>query len=554
MTTTFKTVAIAGATGKLGYPIAEAFLNDGSYKIKILRQKPENKNERAELLASKGAEIVYVDYTQKDDLVKALKGTDVIVSTLAPNKAHIDFCTIQIPLLNAAKEAGVKRFIPSEFGGEYTPGAHPFINSKIQFREELEKNGIEYTYIFTGIFQEFIEMLGFDLKNKTVTFYVDGDPKIHSTSLADIGKYTVESLKLPEARNATIRVAGSTFTIKEILQKFEEATGSKWKIAEDKEVRHRFRNQIEPIPSIVDDFRVFILENGTLSKLDNDKFSFTPRSLTEQINTMNYLNHSNAAIRVSGSTETLNEILQMFEEAIGSKWKIKTFICENSLSKLDNDKFGFTPHKSFSVNYTYIRNDNGSINVYQQPSKIQKYHLLTPSSNNPHVSIISKQTSDILWDAKVISSDENSEPNEPKITPTANWEFKGYACTWNGRVFLWKLYGNGGNIYCTEGLSELGRKVAEFDDKSNTITIDLNGVAISQKSSSQRSLASVNDELRDTAEIESFESFMLLTGLIAKNSAKKLQNPVNRMSNYGDNTYLFNYTPFFVCCGILQLT
>ncbi|RHZ75220.1 hypothetical protein Glove_216g36 [Diversispora epigaea] len=286
MTTTFKTVVIAGATGNLGYPIAEAFLNDGSYKIKILRQKPESKNENAELLASKGAEVVYVDYNQKDDLVKALKGTDVIVSALS-SKTTGDFYGIQLPLLEAAKESGVKRFIPSEFGGEFTPGkAHPFVDSKFKFREELEKSGMEYTYIFTGVFHEFIEVIGFDAKNKTATFYVDSSSKVHTTSLADIGKYTVESLKLPEARNATIRVAGSTDSFKEILQKFEEVTGSKWKVIEDREVRHRFRNKIEPIPSAMDDVKAFICENGTLSKLDNDKFSFTPSPLAEYINTV----------------------------------------------------------------------------------------------------------------------------------------------------------------------------------------------------------------------------------------------------------------------------
>ncbi|RHZ64781.1 hypothetical protein Glove_320g120 [Diversispora epigaea] len=284
---TFKTVVIAGATGTLGYPITEAFLNDGSYKIKIFRKKPESKNEKSELLASKGAEIVYVDYTQKGDLVKALKGTDVVISALSPKKMGGDFYSTQLSLLEAAKEVGVKRFIPSEFGGEYGPDiAHPFIEVKIKFREVLEKSGLEYTNIFNGFFFDCLQYLGFDLKNKTVQFYADPNSKVQVTSLEDVGKYTVESLKLPEARNATIRVAGSTVTFNEILQMFEEATGSKWKVIEDREIRHRYRNKIEPIPSIIDDFKVFICENGALSKLDNDKFSFTPRSLVEYINTM----------------------------------------------------------------------------------------------------------------------------------------------------------------------------------------------------------------------------------------------------------------------------
>jgi uncharacterized protein YbjT (DUF2867 family) len=117
MSSQFKTVTIAGGTGTLGYNIAEAFLNDGSYDVKILRRKPETENEKAKLLASKGAEIVYADYDQKDDLVKVLKGTDVIISTLSDSNGNL--YDSQVPLLVAAKEASVKRFIPSEFGSEF---------------------------------------------------------------------------------------------------------------------------------------------------------------------------------------------------------------------------------------------------------------------------------------------------------------------------------------------------------------------------------------------------------------------------------------------------
>jgi nucleoside-diphosphate-sugar epimerase len=117
----FKTVTIAGGTGTLGYAVSEAFLNDGSYKVKILRRKPENENEKAKLLASKGAEIVYADYNQKDELVNALKGTDVLISAICIDKKEAikGFGDIQYPLLAAAKEASVKRFIPSEFGVAY---------------------------------------------------------------------------------------------------------------------------------------------------------------------------------------------------------------------------------------------------------------------------------------------------------------------------------------------------------------------------------------------------------------------------------------------------
>src|SRR6185312_13126724 len=116
----FTNVTVAGGTGALGFNIAEALLNDGSFTVKVLRRMPETPNDKAELLASKGAEIVYADYNQHDHLVKALNGTDALISVVSPGRTgSYDFDALQTPLLDAAKAAGVKRFIPSEFGIDY---------------------------------------------------------------------------------------------------------------------------------------------------------------------------------------------------------------------------------------------------------------------------------------------------------------------------------------------------------------------------------------------------------------------------------------------------
>ncbi|CAG8478904.1 8933_t:CDS:2 [Funneliformis mosseae] len=247
----FRNVTIVGATGTLGYRIADAFLNDGSYNVKILRRKPENVNAKASSLTERGAKIVFADYSQKDELVKALKGTDVLVSTVKSNQDnnYHSFYEVQLPLLTAAKEAGVKRFIPSEFGSEYQGISHPFSDDKAKFRAEVEKSGLEYTIIFTGLFYEYLDWIGFDIKKKKATFFTDPNLTISTTSLHDVGKYTVESLKIPDARNARIRVAGATLSFNELLKKFEEASGSKWEVVEDREIRKRFREKIDPVPS-----------------------------------------------------------------------------------------------------------------------------------------------------------------------------------------------------------------------------------------------------------------------------------------------------------------
>jgi hypothetical protein len=59
--------------------------------------------------------------------------------------------------------------------------------------------------------------------------------------------------------------------------------GSKWEVVEDKEIRHRYQNKIEPIPSFVENFKAIIAQYEQYNDLDNDKFSFTPRPVTETI-------------------------------------------------------------------------------------------------------------------------------------------------------------------------------------------------------------------------------------------------------------------------------
>ncbi|RIB05251.1 hypothetical protein C2G38_2007937 [Gigaspora rosea] len=283
--TSYKVITIAGATGLLGFNVANAFLSDGSYKIKILRKKPESENKNANLLASKGAEVIYVDYNDNNDLVKALKGTDVIVSAINGT----ELVTSQRALLNAAKVVGVKRFIPSEFGSdikEITGEVHPFLKPKLEFFQELEKSGIEYTIIITGLFYDYLGILGFDHKNKKATFYADGNTKIIATSLPDIGKFTVESLKLPEARNGTVRVAGSALTLNELLKKYEEITGTKWEVSNDFTVRQRYKNNTAPVPTLLEDFGAFLTVNLDIKNLHNDKLSFTPQPITEGISNL----------------------------------------------------------------------------------------------------------------------------------------------------------------------------------------------------------------------------------------------------------------------------
>ena len=64
-------------------------------------------------LKSRGVEIRLLDLEngQAEDRVKALQGVDTVITTIAWTQLQS-----QKPLIDAAKEAGVRRFIPCDWG------------------------------------------------------------------------------------------------------------------------------------------------------------------------------------------------------------------------------------------------------------------------------------------------------------------------------------------------------------------------------------------------------------------------------------------------------
>lgn len=99
-----------------------------------------------------GVSNIKTDYTH-DSLVQALKGQDAVVSVIAQ-----DALLEQIKIIDAAIDAGVKRFVPSEYGSD-TRNKHshtrvPLFVMKYQVYEHLKKNQdkIEWTVLSSGPF------------------------------------------------------------------------------------------------------------------------------------------------------------------------------------------------------------------------------------------------------------------------------------------------------------------------------------------------------------------------------------------------------------------
>ena len=97
------------------------------------------------------AKLIPVDYSDKESIKEALTGVDVVISAIPG--AAID---VQPIIIEAAKEVGVKLFVPSEFGGASTGSKFGHHAMKANIQERLRAIGIPYALFATGPFADFL--------------------------------------------------------------------------------------------------------------------------------------------------------------------------------------------------------------------------------------------------------------------------------------------------------------------------------------------------------------------------------------------------------------
>jgi hypothetical protein len=168
-------------------------------------------------------------------LKEAFQGQDAVIS-LVGGMALGD----QNKLIDAAIAAGVKRFVPSEYGSntldERARAIVPIFDAKfetVKYLRSKEKE-ISWTGIVTGPFFDWglrVAFLGFDGQSRTATLFDDGEAVFSSTNLNQIGVATVNALKNADlTKNQHVYISGFQTTQKEILAAAEKITGAKWTV------------------------------------------------------------------------------------------------------------------------------------------------------------------------------------------------------------------------------------------------------------------------------------------------------------------------------------
>ncbi|MBH8578342.1 aromatic alcohol reductase [Nostocaceae cyanobacterium CENA369] len=230
--TTELTVMVAGATGMLGTKIVSALLDKGNIDVRAMVRSLNDSNaenrQKIEAMKAKGAAIALGDVMQPQTLLPTCAGVDVVVSAIGNSEVTVPG---QKNLIDAAKQQGVKRFIPSDYSVDYRKldyGDNDNLDKRKDVFEYLQLMGLEYTLVLNGMFMDFIAYMPlFDLEHQTFQYWGDGEMPMDFTTTDDTAKYVAEAVSDPGLANTALEVAGDTLTPKQFKATYEAATGTK---------------------------------------------------------------------------------------------------------------------------------------------------------------------------------------------------------------------------------------------------------------------------------------------------------------------------------------
>jgi hypothetical protein len=204
-------------------------------------------------------------------------------------------------MIEAAITAGIQHFYASEWNSDI---AQREIQNMRYFRDKQavraylrakasQTPGFQYTLMVTGIFTEWAldEFYGFDHKALTATLYGQPGKRIGVTSIPDIARYTVDSLRIVfQGQGRTLRVQGWTGKLEELIGELEKARNVKYRVSWVDVEEAREREEQARVTS--DDSSEMMFSIKTLlasghgvadgvGELDNRLFDFQPETPRE---------------------------------------------------------------------------------------------------------------------------------------------------------------------------------------------------------------------------------------------------------------------------------
>ncbi|KIW44906.1 hypothetical protein, variant [Exophiala oligosperma] len=222
-----RNVVVFGAGGtNIGHHLVKALLSQPeSFTVTIIARK-SSKSRFPE-----GAKVVYVDDSlPHEELVNAMHGADAVVSAIGYGSI-----SAEEKLIDAAIDAKVKRFLPSEFGVNNTNAAaralSPVFDAKggvIDLLRSKEATGFTWTAVPTGLWLDWalepaIAFANINIQSHTATLWADGNHALSWTTLPWAAHGITQVLLSPsKTANKVVPIRGFEASQKDIIAMLEK--------------------------------------------------------------------------------------------------------------------------------------------------------------------------------------------------------------------------------------------------------------------------------------------------------------------------------------------
>ena len=223
------TIVLAGAAGDLGARIAKALVARGA-AVRALVRSEVSTGDR-DRLTGMGATVAPADVSDIGSIAAACEGAACVVSAL--NGLHDVIIVRQGVLLDGAVQAGVPRFISSDYSADFTKtrlGDNRNLDLRREFMARTDRAPIRITSILNGAF---MDMLGAEMpiiqpRIRRVLHWGSADQPLDFTTKDDVAAY-VAATALDDATPRILRIAGDTLSARGIAEAVKVATGEPYR-------------------------------------------------------------------------------------------------------------------------------------------------------------------------------------------------------------------------------------------------------------------------------------------------------------------------------------
>jgi uncharacterized protein YbjT (DUF2867 family) len=266
-------VIVTGATGYVGYHVVKALLEAGHGVVAVSRKGARSSTASGKDLGIlEGARYVVGDVASGAGLKEAAQGCDAmihLVGIIAQNndqtfqRVHVDGTR---NVLEAAKSAGVKRYLQMSALGAASGAASRYSATKFEAEELVRGSGLEWTIFRPSlIFGVGDDFFGRVLKNLVATPVVpqigDGSFPFRPVWVGDVAQSFVQSLTNPATIGQIYDLVGpKEYTFRQLLDLEMQTLGAK--------------KPVVPAPLFLMDIAVPLMQIlGPLAPITNDQYA-----------------------------------------------------------------------------------------------------------------------------------------------------------------------------------------------------------------------------------------------------------------------------------------